>query len=154
MKASAALGKASLVIVVASILVACLLLVPTGVQRKGSVHPVGSSASSTGSPARVRGPSAGCTTPFESTDPVVVDRAQVPDSLDPAVSFSTPGWGAIPQVYQGLVNYNGSSATSLVGILVTAIVVAVLLVWSRRRGESVVGSPASPGPPTNPPGST
>jgi peptide/nickel transport system substrate-binding protein len=46
-----------------------------------------------------------------------VDQAELPDSLDPAVSFSTPGWGAIQQVYQGLVNYNGSSSTSFVGVL-------------------------------------
>jgi peptide/nickel transport system substrate-binding protein len=58
-----------------------------------------------------------CGTPLRSTNPIIVDQAQIPDSLDPAVSFSTPGWGAIQQTYQGLVNYNGSSATRFEGVL-------------------------------------
>jgi peptide/nickel transport system substrate-binding protein len=51
------------------------------------------------------------------TSTICVDQAEIPDSLDPAVTFSTPGWAAVQQVYQGLVNYNGSSATSFVGVL-------------------------------------
>ncbi len=46
-----------------------------------------------------------------------IDQAEVPDSLDPAVSFSTPGWAAVQQVYQGLVNYNGSSDTTFLPVL-------------------------------------
>jgi peptide/nickel transport system substrate-binding protein len=48
---------------------------------------------------------------------ICVDQAEIPDSLDPAVTFSTPGWAAVQQVYQGLVNYNGSSVTSYSGVL-------------------------------------
>jgi peptide/nickel transport system substrate-binding protein len=48
---------------------------------------------------------------------ICVDQAEIPDSLDPAVTFSTPGWAAVQQVYQGLVNYNGSSVTSFSGVL-------------------------------------
>jgi peptide/nickel transport system substrate-binding protein len=48
---------------------------------------------------------------------ICVDQAEIPDSLDPAVTFSTPGWAAVQQVYQGLVNYNGSSTTSFSGVL-------------------------------------
>ena len=55
------------------------------------------------------------TTP--SPNPIRVDQAEIPDSLDPAVTFSTPGWAAVQQVYQGLANYNGSSATTFSGIL-------------------------------------
>ncbi len=51
------------------------------------------------------------------TSTICVDQAEIPDSLDPAVTFSTPGWAAVQQVYQGLVNYNGSSYTSFVGVL-------------------------------------
>ncbi len=51
------------------------------------------------------------------TGTICVDQAEIPDSLDPAVTFSTPGWAAVQQVYQGLVNYNGSSYTSFVGVL-------------------------------------
>jgi len=48
---------------------------------------------------------------------ICVDQAEVTDSLDPDVGFSTPDWAATQQVYQGLVNYNGSSYTSFVGVL-------------------------------------
>ncbi len=48
---------------------------------------------------------------------ICVDQAEIPDSLDPAVTFSTPGWAAVQQVYQGLVNYNNSSYTSFDGVL-------------------------------------
>jgi peptide/nickel transport system substrate-binding protein len=51
------------------------------------------------------------------TGTICVDQAEIPDSLDPAVTFSTPGWAAVQQVYQGLVNYNGSSVTSFSGVL-------------------------------------
>jgi peptide/nickel transport system substrate-binding protein len=48
---------------------------------------------------------------------ICIDQAEIPDSLDPAVTFTTPGWAAVQQVYQGLVNYNGSSVTSFSGVL-------------------------------------
>jgi len=50
-------------------------------------------------------------------NPLLVDQSEIPDSLDPAVTFSTPGWAAVQQVYQGLVNYNGSSVTNFTGVL-------------------------------------
>ena len=50
---------------------------------------------------------------------ICIDQAEIPDSLDPDVTFSTPGWAAVQQVYQGLVNYNGSSTTSFAGVLAT-----------------------------------
>ncbi len=58
-----------------------------------------------------------CGTPLKSTNPLIIDQAEIPDSLDPAVTFSTPGWAAVQQVYQGLVNYNGSSDTSFSPVL-------------------------------------
>ncbi len=48
---------------------------------------------------------------------IKIDQAEIPDTLDPGVTFSTPGWAAVLQSYQGLVAYNGSSVTSFVGIL-------------------------------------
>jgi peptide/nickel transport system substrate-binding protein len=48
---------------------------------------------------------------------ICIDQAEIPDSLDPAVTFTTPGWAAVQQVYQGLVNYNGSSVTNFSGVL-------------------------------------
>jgi len=48
---------------------------------------------------------------------ICVDQAELPDSLDPAVTFSTPGWAAVQQVYQGLVQYNGTSVIQFSGVL-------------------------------------
>lgn len=48
---------------------------------------------------------------------ICIDQSEIPDSLDPAVTFSTPGWAAVQQVYQGLIDYNGSSATNFSGVL-------------------------------------
>ena len=45
---------------------------------------------------------------LQSTDPLILDQPETPDTLDPHVTFSTPGWGIVQQVYQSLVNYNGT----------------------------------------------
>lgn len=54
---------------------------------------------------------------FQSTNPLVFDQPEKPDTLDPHVTFSTPGWGIVQQVYQSLVNYNGTKYTDFVGVL-------------------------------------
>jgi peptide/nickel transport system substrate-binding protein len=54
---------------------------------------------------------------LSTTNPMLVDQSEIPDSLDPGETFSTPGWAAVQQVYQGLVNYNGSSSTNFSGVL-------------------------------------
>ena len=51
------------------------------------------------------------------TTTICVDQAELPDTLDPQVTFSTPGWAAVQQVYQGLVQYNGTSVTTFTGQL-------------------------------------
>ncbi|MGA3406209.1 MAG: ABC transporter substrate-binding protein [Candidatus Bathyarchaeia archaeon] len=48
---------------------------------------------------------------------LVVEEAEQPDTLDPAVTYQTSGWEIVDQVYQGLVAPNGSSVTSYVGQL-------------------------------------
>jgi len=59
-----------------------------------------------------------CGTPLKETNPIEIDQAEtIPDNIDPAATFSTPGWALVQQVYQGLVQYNGSSYTSFVGVL-------------------------------------
>ena len=59
-----------------------------------------------------------CGTPLASTNPIKIDQAEtVPDNIEPAATFSTPGWALVQQVYQGLVNYNGSSYTNFSGAL-------------------------------------
>lgn len=48
---------------------------------------------------------------------LVVAESEQPDSLDPAVTYSTPGWEIDNQIYQGLIGPNGTSDTSYVGVL-------------------------------------
>ncbi len=54
---------------------------------------------------------------LRQNNPEVIDQAEIPDSLDPAVTFTTPGWAAVQQVYQGLVNYLGNNSTVFGGVL-------------------------------------
>ena len=54
---------------------------------------------------------------LQSTNPLVMDQPESPDYLDPSTTFTTPGWGAVQQVYQTLVAYNGSSYTNFVPVL-------------------------------------
>jgi peptide/nickel transport system substrate-binding protein len=58
-----------------------------------------------------------CTSALNGTDPIKFDEPALPDSMDPARTFSTPGWGAVQQIYQPLITYNGSSDTTFVGVL-------------------------------------
>jgi peptide/nickel transport system substrate-binding protein len=59
--------------------------------------------------------SAACT--LASTNPLKFDQPEQPDTLDPQVTFSTPGWGITQQIYQTLVMYNGSSYTTFLPVL-------------------------------------
>ena len=54
---------------------------------------------------------------FSSTNPLIFDQPERPDTLDPHVTFSTPGWGIVQQVYQSLVNYDGTNYTTFVPVL-------------------------------------
>ena len=109
-------------VVAAVALVVLVLAVPAGLVARGV--PLGPAASYTLPAGHARltddptnAASASCTRPLGSANPIRVDQAESPDSLDPAASLTTPGWGAIQQVYQGLVNYNGTSSTSFAGVL-------------------------------------
>ena len=57
----------------------------------------------------------GCS--LQSKNPLVMDQPESPDYLDPSVTFTTPGWGAVQQVYQTLVAYNGSNYTTFLPVL-------------------------------------
>jgi peptide/nickel transport system substrate-binding protein len=48
---------------------------------------------------------------------LVVEEESQPDSMDPAVTYTTPGWEVVEQVYQGLVAPNGTSYTTYIGVL-------------------------------------
>jgi peptide/nickel transport system substrate-binding protein len=59
-----------------------------------------------------------CTTALQSKNPILIDQAEtVPDNIDPDSTFSTPGWAVVQQIYQGLVQYNGSSYVNFSGVL-------------------------------------
>src|SRR5207245_10350972 len=60
---------------------------------------------------------AGTTCTLSSKDPLIFDQPETPDTLDPHVTFSTPGWGIVQQIYQSLVNYNGTKYTNDVAVL-------------------------------------
>lgn len=51
---------------------------------------------------------------------LTVEESAFPDSLDPAVTFSTPGWEILDQVYQTLIAPDNSSQTSFVPVLATS----------------------------------
>jgi len=48
---------------------------------------------------------------------LVVEEESQPDSMDPAVTYTTPGWEIVEQVYQGLLAPNGKDFTTFVGDL-------------------------------------
>jgi peptide/nickel transport system substrate-binding protein len=48
---------------------------------------------------------------------LVAEEASQPDSLDPAVTYTTPGWEVVEQIYQGLLAPNGTSYSTYVGAL-------------------------------------
>jgi len=54
---------------------------------------------------------------LKSTNPIVVDQAEVAETADPQSAPSTPSWGLVQQIYQTLVMYNGSSLTQFSGVL-------------------------------------
>src|SRR3989442_2416330 len=60
---------------------------------------------------------AGTTCTLSSKDPLIFDQPETPDTLDPHVTFSTPGWGIVQQIYQSLVNYNGTKYTDYLAVL-------------------------------------
>ncbi len=64
---------------------------------------------------KVNASASNCT--LTSSNPILVDQAETPDSIDPAVTFTTPGWAIVQQIYQGMVNYNQSSYTTFLPVL-------------------------------------
>jgi peptide/nickel transport system substrate-binding protein len=58
-----------------------------------------------------------CPTPLQSTNPLIVDQAEVAETADPQTAPSTPSWALVQQVYQTLVLYNGTSLTNFSGVL-------------------------------------
>ena len=48
---------------------------------------------------------------------LVVEEESQPDSMDPAVSYTTPGWEVVEQVYQALLAPNGTSYNTYIGVL-------------------------------------
>jgi peptide/nickel transport system substrate-binding protein len=63
----------------------------------------------------VRSPSS--TTSSVQPTTLAVEEDNQPDSMDPAVTYITPGWEVLNQVYQALVAPDGTSSTRYVGVL-------------------------------------
>ncbi len=57
------------------------------------------------------------TTTSQLPTSIVVEEESQPDSLDPAVGYTTPGWEIIEQVYQGLLAPDGTSYSTYIGVL-------------------------------------
>jgi peptide/nickel transport system substrate-binding protein len=57
------------------------------------------------------------TTTSQAPTTLVVEEESQPDSMDPAVTYATPGWEIVEQVYQGLLAPNGQSYTTYIGVL-------------------------------------
>lgn len=53
----------------------------------------------------------------QSKTSIVVEEESQPDTLDPAVTYVTPAWEVVEQIYQGLISYNGTSYTTYQGVL-------------------------------------
>jgi peptide/nickel transport system substrate-binding protein len=104
-----AIGRTAIVFAVIVILAVAAVAVYLTV---GLSHSATTSSSGTGS-----------TTASAKTSLTLEEQDQ-PDSLDPAVTYVTPGWEVADQVYQGLVTYNGSSITSYEGVLAKSWVVS------------------------------
>jgi len=54
---------------------------------------------------------------LQSTNPLLIDQAEVAETADPQTAPSTPAWALVQQVYQTLVMYNGTSLTNFTGVL-------------------------------------
>ena len=59
----------------------------------------------------------GTTSTGQTPTSLVVEEENQPDSMDPAVSYTTPGWEIVEQVYQGLVAPDGTSYNTYIGVL-------------------------------------
>ncbi|HMD79461.1 MAG TPA: ABC transporter substrate-binding protein, partial [Nitrososphaerales archaeon] len=82
---------------------------------ENSTSSTSSSTSSSGTPTSITTTTSTTSTPVKNA--LVVEEENQPDTLDPAVTYVTPGWEVVDQVYQGLVTYDGSSTTDFVGVL-------------------------------------
>ena len=67
------------------------------------------------STSRMSGSTASSTAQLPTS--LVVEEESQPDSMDPAVTYTTPGWEIVEQVYQGLLAPNGTSYTTYIGDL-------------------------------------
>lgn len=97
-----------IIVVILAVAAVAVYLTTTGVPKSMGVSSTTTQQTST-------------TTTTTSTKPaktsLTVEEQDQPDSLDPAVTYVTPGWEVVDQVYQGLVTYNGTSITQFEGVL-------------------------------------
>lgn len=94
----AAIGKMQSIVIIVVLLIA----VVGGVYFYSAVKsPSGSMSSST----------------TQAATSLVVEEESQPDSMDPAVTYVTPGWEIVEQLYQGLLAPQGTSYSTYEGVL-------------------------------------
>lgn len=87
----------------------------------------------------------GSQSPSTKKTSLVVEESAQPDSLDPAVTYTTPGWEVDNQIYQGLVAPNGTSYTTYIGALAKNWVVSSdLMNYTFNLRQNVTFSNADP----------
>jgi peptide/nickel transport system substrate-binding protein len=89
----------------------------TSTSTTTSQNSTSSTSSSTSSSVTPSFTTTTSTTSSPVKNTLVAEEQNQPDTLDPAVTYVTPGWEVVDQVYQGLVTYDGSSTTDFVGVL-------------------------------------
>jgi ABC-type transport system substrate-binding protein len=107
------------------IIIILILIVAAGAVYFASVGPSNKVTTSSGSASSSSSYTSSTTSPTTSTSnsgrtSLVLEEQDQPDTLDPAVTYVTPGWEVVDQVYQGLVTYKGSSITAYEGVLASS----------------------------------
>jgi len=109
----------TVVVVIVILVVAAGAFYYVSAGTPGSKPTTQTSTTTTGSTSTTTTGSTSTTTTSSthSRTSLTVEEEDQPDSLDPAVTYVTPGWEVVEQVYQGLITYNGSSITQYEGVL-------------------------------------
>ncbi len=101
-------------IAIAIVLIVIIIAAGAGAYYVSTLGKGGSSSSQSSSNTNSTTQSSSSTT---TSDTLVVEEGQQPDSMDPAVEFTTPGNEITSNVYQGLVAPYLSSNTQYIGVL-------------------------------------
>ncbi|MGI0085299.1 MAG: ABC transporter substrate-binding protein, partial [Nitrososphaerales archaeon] len=104
-------------IAVAVIVIIIIIIAGASVYYASTLGKGGTSSSSSCCTTQNSSSSTQSSSSHTTSDTLVVEEGQQPDSMDPAVEFTTPGNEITFNVYQGLVAPDLSSNTQYVGVL-------------------------------------